>query len=68
MDRNSDGFISLAEVKTELKIDGMPRARGELSKLFRVLDADEDGRIGHSEFKRHVKSLGQTWAALPATG
>lgn len=50
MDKNSDGFLTQAEVKEGLKTSGFKKIPADLQQLLESVDADGSGKIDYTEF------------------
>ena len=51
MDTSNDGSLSLDELMDGLKKIGMTNAKNEAIKIFKMIDADGEGRISYMEFQ-----------------
>lgn len=52
IDKDKDGYISIAELESGLKNTGIPVSKTEVVKFFNSIDRDGDGYISLNEFKR----------------
>lgn len=56
IDRNKDGYITLAEFKVTMQNCGMKGTNQDFSNLFGMFDLDFDGKISFDEFHNPGKT------------
>ncbi|XP_785552.4 calmodulin-alpha-like, partial [Strongylocentrotus purpuratus] len=51
-DKDGNGFIGAAELKTVMKSFGVPLTDKEVAKIFKEADKNGDGKVNYEEYKK----------------
>ncbi|XP_056149665.1 solute carrier family 25 member 24, like [Lampris incognitus] len=61
LDKDEDGFISVAELHSEMKKSGILSRDEKIQRIIDAYDKDNDGRLDYSEFLSYMMDSERKW-------